>query len=422
MEINTFTAFRSRNYRLYFSGQSISLIGTWMQRTAIYWLIYSQTHSAFMLGLAVFATQFPSFIFSPLGGVVSDNYNRYRVLLITQCASLVQATILTVLVMCTKYTVGEIFACTVVLGTINAFDVPARQSMITEMVDHKEDLSNAIALNSSMANLARLIGPAISGIVLEKLGAGTCFLINAISFLAVIASILLMRFPKYLPHHQSKKVIHEFKEGMRYLKKKRSIGLVILMLGCVSLFVLPFVTLLPVYAKVIFKGNATTFGFLNSAIGLGAIGGAIFLASLKRGTELKRILFINLFIFGAGLMLFSHMTNLPVALLFAMIAGFGMMAQTTISNTIIQTNVSGAMRGRAISFFAMAYFGMQPLGGLLVGTISQYVGAPDTLLGEGIAALIIGVSFLPFFRKNILQEKDRIKLAELQDASVNAIQ
>jgi len=375
-----------------------------------------------MLGLAVFATQFPSFIFSPLGGVVSDNYNRYRVLLITQCASLVQATILTVLVMCTKYTVGEIFACTVVLGTINAFDVPARQSMITEMVDHKEDLPNAIALNSSMANLARLIGPAISGIVLEKLGAGTCFLINAISFLAVIASILLMRFPKYLPHHQSKKVVHEFKEGMRYLKKKRSIGLVILMLGCVSLFVLPFVTLLPVYAKVIFKGNATTFGFLNSAIGLGAIGGAIFLASLKRGTELKRILFINLFIFGAGLILFSHMTNLPVALLFAMIAGFGMMAQTTISNTIIQTNVSGAMRGRAISFFAMAYFGMQPLGGLLVGTISQYIGAPDTLLGEGIAALIIGVSFLPFFRKNILQEKDRIKLAELQDASVNAIQ
>ena len=422
MEINTFTAFRSRNYRLYFSGQSISLIGTWMQRTAIYWLIYSQTHSAFMLGLAVFATQFPSFIFSPLGGVVSDNYNRYRVLLITQCASLVQATILTILVMCTKYSVGEIFACTVVLGTINAFDVPARQSMITEMVDHKEDLPNAIALNSSMANLARLIGPAISGIVLEKLGAGTCFLINAISFLAVIASILLMRFPKYLPHHQSKKVMHEFREGLQYLKKTPSIGLVILMLGCVSLFVLPFVTLLPVYAKVIFKGNAATFGFLNSAIGLGAIGGAIFLASLKKGTELKRILFINLFIFSAGLMLFSHVTNLPVALLFAMVTGFGMMAQTTISNTIIQTNVSGAMRGRAISFFAMAYFGMQPLGGLLVGTISQYVGAPDTLLGEGIVALIIGVSFLPFFRKNILQEKDRIKLAELQDASVNAIQ
>ena len=422
MDINTFKAFRSRNYRLYFSGQSVSLIGTWMQRTAIYWLIYSQTHSAFMLGLAVFATQFPSFVFSPLGGVVSDNYNRYRVLLITQCASLVQATILTVLVMCTKYTVGEIFACTVVLGTINAFDVPARQSMINEMVDQKEDLPNAIALNSSMANLARLIGPAISGIVLEKLGAGTCFLINAISFLAVIASILFMRFPKYLPHHQPKKIIHEFKEGLKYLEKTPSIGLVILMLGCVSLLVLPFVTLLPVYAKVIFKGNAATFGFLNSAIGLGAIGGAIFLASLKRGTELKRILFINLFIFSAGLMLFSHMTNLPVALLFAMITGFGMMAQTTISNTIIQTNVSGAMRGRVISFFAMAYFGMQPLGGLLVGSISQYIGAPDTILAEGIAAAIIGVSFLSYFRKDILKENDRIKLVELQDASVNTIQ
>ena len=194
------------------------------------------------------------------------------------------------------------------------------------------------------------------------------------------------------------------------------------MLGCVSLLVLPFVTLLPVYAKVIFKGNAATFGFLNSAIGLGAIGGAIFLASLKRGTELKRILFINLFIFSTGLMLFSHMTNLPVALLFAMITGFGMMAQTTISNTIIQTNVSGAMRGRVISFFAMAYFGMQPLGGLLVGSISQYIGAPDTILAEGIAAAIIGVSFLSYFRKDILKENDRIKLVELQDASVNTIQ
>jgi MFS family permease len=307
MDIHTFKALGSRNYRLYFSGQSVSLIGTWMQRTAVYWLVYSKTNSAFMLGLAVFATQFPSFLFSPLGGVISDRYNRYRVLLTTQVLSLIQATLLTVMVMFTKYTVGEIFACSVVLGTINAFDVPARQSMVNEMVDHKEDLPNAIALNSSMVNLARLIGPAISGIVLEKFGAGICFLINAFSFLAVIASLLLMRFPEFFHPAQQKKVIHQFKDGLKYLKDTPSIGLVILMLACVSLLVLPFSTLLPVYAKVVFKGNATTFGFLNSAIGLGAIGGAIFLASLKRGTELKRILFINLFIFcGRANVVFPH--------------------------------------------------------------------------------------------------------------------
>ena len=175
-----------------------------MQRTAVYWLIYAQTHSAFMLGLAVFVAQFPSFLFSPLGGVVSDRYNRYRVLLLTQALSLMQATLLTVLVMFTQYTVAEILLCSVVLGTINAFDVPARQSLVYEIVDNKEDLPNAIALNSSMVNLARLIGPAISGIVLEKLGAGTCFLINASSFLAVIASLLFMRFPKFIPQSHTK--------------------------------------------------------------------------------------------------------------------------------------------------------------------------------------------------------------------------
>ena len=390
-----------------------------MQRTAVYWLIYAQTHSAFMLGVAVFAAQFPSFLFSPLGGVVSDRYNRYRVLFLTQALSLMQATLLTVLVMFTQYTVAEILLCSVVLGTINAFDVPARQSLVYEIVDNKEDLPNAIALNSSMVNLARLIGPAISGIVLEKLGAGTCFLINALSFLAVIASLLFMRFPKFIPHSHTKKVIKEFKEGWKYLQRTPSIGLVILMLACVSLLVLPFITLLPVYAKVIFEGNAATFGYLNSAIGLGALGGAFFLASLKPGVELKRILFINLLIFGAGLILFSHITNLPVALFFAMLTGFGMMSQTTISNTIIQTKVSVAMRGRVISYFAMAFFGMQPLGGLLIGTVSQYIGAPNTILAEGIAAVIIAVSFLPFLRKDILKEKDKIKLVELEDPAVN---
>jgi MFS family permease len=419
MNINTFKAFRSRNYSLYFSGQSISLIGTWMQRTAVYWLIYLQTHSTFMLGLAVFATQFPSFLFSPLGGVVSDRYSRYKVMLITQTASLVQATLLVVLVAFTNYSVWEIFVLSALLGTINAFDIPARQAMVYQMIKTKDDLPNAIALNSSMVNLARLIGPALSGIVLEKLGAGTCFLINALSFVAVIISLLLMRLPEYIPQVSTKKVTREFKEGWYYLKRTPAIGFVILFLACVSLLVLPFSTLLPVYAKHIFQGNATTFGFLNSAIGLGAVGGAFFLASLKSGVDLRNILFINLLIFGGALMLFSHMTNLPIALIFAILAGFGMMSQATITNTIVQTNVSIEMRGRAISFYAMAFFGMQPLGGLLVGTVSHYIGAPNTLLAEGIAAVSIAFLFLPFLRKESLRKEDRTKLIERENQIAN---
>ena len=400
MNVSTFRAFQSRNYRLYFSGQSVSLIGTWMQRTSVYWLIYVQTHSTFMLGVAVFTTQFPSFLFSLLGGVISDRYNRYRVLLFTQVASMIQAALLTVLVLFNQYTVWEILTLNVLLGVINAFDVPARQSMVYEMVEKKEDLSNAIALNSSMVNLARLIGPAISGIVLEKYGAGICFLINTASFAAVILSLVLMKLPKYIPQIHTKKVMGELKEGYTYLKKTPSIGFIILFIACTSLLVLPFTTLLPVYAKVIFKGNASIFGYLNSAIGLGAIAGTVFLASLKPAVHLKKVLFINTFIFGVGLILFSHINNLPVALFFAVLVGFGMMSQTTISNTIIQTTVSLDMRGRVISYFAMAYFGMLPLGGLLIGGISYYIGTPNTILAEGFAALLIALVFVFVLRKN----------------------
>jgi MFS family permease len=418
MNIQIFKAFGSRNYRLYFFGQSTSLIGTWMQRTAVYWLVYVHTQSAVMLGAAVFAAQFPSFLFSPLGGVVSDRFSRYKVMLVTQIASLIQAILLAVLIIFVNYSVWEIFALSILLGTINAFDVPARQAMVHELLNNKDDLPNAIALNSSMVNLAKMIGPAISGIVLEEFGAGDCFLINALSFLAVIVSLLLMRFPKFIPHPNKKKVFKEFKEGFNYLKNNPSLGYVILLLAFVSLFVLPFITLLPVYAGDIFIGNASTFGYLNSFIGVGAIGGAIYLASLKTGADLKKILFINLLIFGIGLILFSHTTNLALALIFIMISGFGMMSQVTVSNTIIQTNVSKEMRGRVISYYAMAFFGMQPLGGLLIGSISESIGAPNTIMAAGIAALLIAFIFLPFLRKDILKKREKIELIELEDSTV----
>lgn len=413
MNISTFNAFKSRNYRLYFGGQSISLVGTWMQKTAVSWVIYSLTHSEFMLGLTLFASLFPSFLFSFLGGVVADRYNRYRLLLLTQAASMIQALLLTALVFWGHYVVWEIIALSAVLGFINAFDVPARQSLVYEMVDNKADLPNALALNSSMVNLSRLIGPGIAGLVLEKFGDTVCFGANAFSFIAVIGSLLMMRLPKTASKKHDKNIFSELKEGFVYISNTPSIKSILIMLAAISLLVLPFSTLIPVYAKDIFKGTASTFGVLDSLIGLGAFSGAIYLASLKPGHNLKKILAVNTLIFGAGLVIFSHMPSYPLALLFAAVTGFGMMSQITISNTLIQTTVAPDMRGRVISFYAMAFFGMQPLGGLLVGSVSQWIGTADTVMLEGVVALIIGFLHFRFLCKTNLQ-KDTVHTLEQQ--------
>jgi len=401
MNLPTFSAFKSRNYRLYFYGQSVSLIGTWMQRTAVSWVVYTMTHSAFVIGLTLFAVQFPSFLLSLFGGVVSDRYDRFRVLLGTQIASLLQAILLATLVLVGHYSVWEILLLSVLLGCINAFDVPARQSLVYEMVDNKKDLPNALALNSTMVNLARLVGPAISGIVLEKFGEGVCFLLNAASFIAVIVSLLLMKLPAHQPGRRKAPPLEDLKAGYVYLSQTPSIAKVILLLAGMSLLVIPYVTLLPVYAKTIYKGNASTFGYINSFIGLGAISGALFLASGPSGTNSsrKKILWVNSLVFGTGLILFSYTTSFPLAMFFAMLCGFGMMAQTTITNTIIQTTAAPAMRGRVISYFAMAYFGMQPLGSLLIGGVSQYIGAPATILLQGVAAILLVALFWPFLTK-----------------------
>ena len=376
-----------------------------MQKTAVSWVIYSLTHSTFMLGLTLFASQFPSFLFSLIGGVISDRYDRFKVLLATQVASMIQATILAILILAVHYEVWEILSLSVLLGVINAFDVPARQSLVYEMIEDKKDLPNALALNSSMVNLSRLIGPAIAGFVLEKLGDGTCFLLNALSFLAVIGSLLLMRLPKYVKQVHTKNAFGEMREVWTYLKQTPSIAFVIIMLGLISLLVLPFSTLLPVYARDIFKGTASTFGIIDSVIGLGAFSGAMFLASLKPGSNLKKILAINTLVFGGGLALFSHEGSYPLALVFATVAGFGMMSQITVSNTLIQTTVEPHMRGRVISFYAMAFFGMQPLGGLLIGSISKWIGTPDTMLAEGVVAVLIGLLHIRFLRKEMLKKR-----------------
>jgi MFS family permease len=418
---HTLRAFRSRNYTLYFSGQSVSLIGTWMQRTAVSWVIYSLTHSAFMLGLTIFASQFPSFLLSLFGGIISDRYNRYKILLVTQTAAMIQALLLAILILTDHFVVWEILTLSVILGVINAFDVPARQPLVHEIIQDKSDLTNAMALNSSMVNIARLLGPALSGIVLQRFGAGICFLLNAVSFLAVIISLLGMKLPA-LPRSLGKKnMSSELADGLRYLKQTPSIGMIILMLTIVSLMVLPYDTILPVFAKVIFKGDAATFGYISSFIGLGAIGGTLFLASLKTGTDLKIWLLTSTIILGIGLILFSHTTYFPLAMVFAVLFGFGAMSQNTICLTIIQVHTDAHMRGRVMSFVAMGFFGMLPLGSLLVGTVSQKIGAQNTILGQGILAMIIAGLFSKFLRSDRLNKKEMEKMDEVEGAIIGKI-
>jgi len=420
-KLHTFRAFQNRNYALFFSGQAISQVGTWMQRTGVSWVVYSITQSTFMLGLTIFASQFPSFLFSLLGGIVSDRYNRYRILLLTQSASLVQAAMLAILVFTDHTTVAGLLTLSVILGIINAFDVPARQPMIHELVTDKADLPNALALNSSLVNLARLLGPALSGLVLVKFGAGVCFLLNAISFIAVIASLLLMKFPEFVPPLENKKVTSEILEGFTYLKRNPSIGVILLMLSLISLLVLPYDTLLPEFAKVVFKGDAATFGYISSFMGLGALAGTLFLASLKKGADLKFVLLINLIILGLGLMFFSVITNFPLAMLFATLAGFGGMTQTTICLTIVQVNSEAHMRGRVMSFLAMSVFGMLPLGSLIVGTVSHRAGASGTLFCQGIVAIIIAVVFSNFLRRDRLNKKEMEKFNEVEEEIIEKI-
>jgi MFS family permease len=394
MKTDALRAFSSRNYRLFFAGQSLSLVGTWMQKTAVSWVIYAQTNSKFMLGVSVFATLFPSALFSLLGGVVADRYSRYRVLLLTQILSMAQAALLTLAVYWKADAVGEILALSVVLGIINAFDVPARQSLVYELVDDKQDVPNAVALNSTILNLSKLLGPALAGLAIERLGATLCFGLNALSFVAVIGSLLAMRLPAFVAKPATKNILDELTEGFRYVRDTADIRFIISILGLTAVLVLPFTTLMPVYAKDIFGGTATTFGLLDGAIGLGGLVGALYLAGLQPSTNLNKVVTVTTFVFGAGLLLFAYTPWVMLALAFLVVGAFGMMAQTTISVTLLQTQVLPAMRGRVISLYVLVYTTALPLGSVLVGAVSQRVGVQLTVLAEGILALGIGLLYV----------------------------
>ncbi|MDR3713502.1 MAG: MFS transporter [Puia sp.] len=400
-KLSVFRAFRSRNYLLYFFGRAVSQFGTWMQRTAVIWVVYSITHSAFLIGVTIFAEQFPSFLFSFAGGVAADRYDRYKIIRITQITSMIQAVLLALLVYTGHTVVWEILALSVILGIINAFDVPARQSLVHVVVADPSDLPNAVSLTTATASLAMLLGPALSGIVLSAWGAPVCFLINAASFGGVIVSLILMKLPVGQPKKSGKTMLGEFSEGLVYVRKAPVIGKIILMVAIGSLLVMPYNTVLPVFAKVIFKGGASTFGYITSFVGVGSVLGTIFLASRKPDTPLKRLLFISTLLMGVGLIGFALIKNFPVAMLFAVLTGFGGMTQFTACNIIVQSESEPQMRGRAIGILLMAIFGMLPLGSLLVGALSQRVGAPATVLGEGVISIVLALVFIEFLTKRV---------------------
>ena len=393
-DFHLFRAFQSPNYTLYFTGRAVSQFGTYMQRIAVVWVIYSITHSAFLLGVTVFAEQFPSFLFSIAGGVAADRYDQYKIIRITQITSMIQAVLLAILIYTGHTVVWEILALSVLLGVINAFDVPARQALINDVVADPADLPNALSLTTATATLAQLLGPAAAGIVLNAFGAPVCFLVNAASFGAVLVSLLLMKLPTHHPKKSGKNLLGEFNEAFVYLRKTPAIGFVILMLAVVSLLVLPFATVLPVFASVIFRGNASTFGYILSAVGVGSVIGTIFLASRRPGAQLRKILFFSTIIMGLGLIAFSLTTSLPLALFFAVVIGIGAVFQFTICNIVVQSESETHIRGRVIGILLMAVFGMTPLGSLMVGAVSQHIGAPATVLSQGIIGVVLGLGGL----------------------------
>lgn len=402
---HVFRTLRYRNYRLFFSGQLVSLIGTWMQQVALTWLVYRLTNSPFLLGVVGFVGQMPMFLLGPFAGVLADRANRHRIIILTQTLSMVQATVLAILTLTGNITVAHIIILSIFIGLVNAFDMPTRQSFLLDMIESREDLPNAIALNSSMFNGARLLGPSIAGLVIAAIGEGLCFLLNAVSYVAVIAALLAMKVTqRHLKNRKPRKVLEGFTEGFHYAFGFSPIRNILLLLALVSMMGMPYAVLMPVYARDILHGGPHTLGFLMGATGVGALAGALSLASRKSVVGLGRWIPLAAGTFGVGLIAFSFSRTLWLSMILLFVVGAGMMVQMASSNTIIQTIADDDKRGRVMSFYTMSFVGMAPLGSLFAGTLADLIGAPVTLLISGIAVVLGAMVFanqLPALRKEV---------------------
>ncbi|MEN6615317.1 MAG: MFS transporter [Syntrophorhabdus sp.] len=386
-------ALHSRNYRLFFGGQGLSLIGTWMQQIAISWLAYRLSDSPFLLGLIGFSGQLPTFLLAPFAGVFADRFERCRLLMLTQLLSLFQALLLAFLTFTGYIAIWHLVVLSVFLGLVNALDIPVRQSFVIDLVEDKKDLGNAIALNSVMFNGARLVGPSIAGLLIGIFGEAVCFLVNGISFFAIVIALAAMKVPERSKDSSPKPFFHGLREGYLYTFGFEPIRYIILFLGLISLMGSSYLVLMPVFARDILHGGPYTLGFLMGATGIGALIGAIFLASRKTVRGLGRLMIIAPLVFGISLIIFSFSRTMAISLIVMLSAGFGMIVHMASSNTVLQTIVEEDKRGRMMSFYTMAFMGMATFGSLLAGTLADTIGAPATIGFSGVTCCIGAVLF-----------------------------
>lgn len=397
----TFRALRHRNYRLFFYGQFISLTGTWMQQVAMSWLIYSLTKSPLIMGIIMFASTAPSLFVSPFAGVLIDRVNKYHALIIVQTLFMIEAFIIAVLTLTGIVQVWHIIILSILMGLTNAVDIPLRQAFVVNLIDASEDLGNAISLNSSCFNLARMIGPAVAGVLIASFGEGICFLLNAISYIAVIYALLLMKI-RVTPIHKKtdKNILQELKEGFKYAFDSIPIRILIIFIGTTSLIGMSFPVLMPIFAKEILHGGAQTMGFLMSSSGIGALLGALYLAGKKSVSGLEKWLYVAALLFGFGLAGLSLVNKVWLSLGLLFIIGFGMVVIIAACNTMIQSLVEDNIRGRVMSLYAMAFMGTAPIGSLFGGAIAEKIGVPYTFLLTGLtmvfAAFIFGTKLKHF--------------------------
>lgn len=419
---------RHRNFQLFFVGQGISLIGTWMQMTAVSWLVWRMSHSPVMLGVVGFASRIPTFVMAPFAGVLVDRVDRYRLVIVTQVLSMVQALMLAGLMYSGRLEMWHVIALALMLGFINALDVPARQSFLVQLLDQREDLTNAIAMNSSMVNGARLIGPSVAGVLIASKGEAFCFLLNGLSYIAVIAGLLMMHVQPNARVGRHTAVLENLVEGFRYAFGFTPIRSLLLLLALVSLTGASYAQLMPIFAQQILHGGARTQGLLVSAAGVGALVGTVYLAARRTVRGLGRVVGWAPVILGVGLIGLGLSTHLWLTLAIMPVIGLGLMVQMASTNTVLQTIVDDDKRGRVMSFYSMAFMGMMPLGSLLAGGLAYCIGAPMTVILAGfccIAGSVVFLRHLPALRKLVhpiyVKRGIIVEVAEgIQSASANS--
>jgi MFS family permease len=416
-------ALRHRNFKLFFFGQTVSLVGTWMTRLATTWLVYRLTHSALLLGVVTFVGQIIAFALAPIGGVLAEGMDRQKLLVWTQAAAAVQSLAMAALTLANVITLREIIALAAMQGLINAFDMPARQSFLVQMVEDRKDLSNAIAINSSMVNGARLVGPAVAGMVIGAVGEGWCFLIDGVSYFAVIASLLMMRMRTEEIRRTTQGMFEQMREGWDYVRNFRPVRTILLLFSLICLMGYPFAVLLPVFAAQVLHGDASTLGWLTGASGVGALISALSLAVRKSVKGLTRMLQIAAATLGIGLILVGMSRTFWLTLMIMCFVGFGLMQSASVSNTIIQSLVPEDKRARVMSYYTMAFFGAAPFGSLLAGALAHRIGAPETLILTGafcVAGAVWFTTELPQIRKEMRPVYRELGLLPVREAELAA--